>query len=145
MKKMSFLLASLFLLTSCNQQIYSFKKVTGFETLDITQMQVSSGVYQSFAWVVDKKYHSYLDCAYILVNFDIDEQFMGWPPNESKDDAIVIHLERQHPSYKKYYAPLFYISHKSHYMYVRSNEEGKCFRSKYVMPNSFIIGITTWN
>ena len=71
--------------------------------------------------------------------------FMGWPPKESKDDAVVIHLERPHPSYKKYYAPLFYISHKSHYMYVQSSEEGKCFRSKYAMPNSFIIGITTWN
>ena len=145
MKKMSFLLVLLFLLTSCNQQTYSFKEVTGFEVSNITQMQVSSSVYQSLAWIVDEKYYSYLDCSYILVSFDIDEQFMGWPPKESKDDAIVIHLERLHPSYKKYYAPLFYISHKNHYMYVQSNEEGKCFRSKYVMPNSFIMGITTWN
>ena len=145
MKKMSFLLILLFLLTSCNQQIYSLKEVAGLEVPSITRMQVSSSVYQSLAWTVDEQYYSYLDCSYVLVNFDIDEQFMGWPPKESKDDAIVIHLERQHPSYKKYYAPLFYISHKSHYMYTYSSEEGKCFRSKYVMPNSFIIGITTWN
>ena len=146
MKKMSFLLASLFLLTSCNQQIYSFKEVTGFETSDITQMQVSSGVYQSFAWVVDKKYHSYLDCAYILVNFDIDEQFMGWPSNQQKDDAICIHIVAENVQpYDITYSTLFYISYKTHYMYIRSIEEGKCFRSKYVMPNSFIIGITTWN
>lgn len=146
MKKMSFLLASLFLLTSCNQQIYSFKEVAGFETSDITQMQVSSGVYQSFAWVVDKKYHSYLDCAYILVDFNIDEQFFNaWPPSEAKDDAICIRIsaENFHP-YDMWYSGLFYISHKSHYMYTYSSEEGKCFRSKYVMPNSFIIGIT-WN
>lgn len=100
MKKMSFLLALLFLLTSCNQQTYSFKEVTGFETSDITQMQVSSSVYQSLAWFVDEKYYSYLDCSYILVSFDINEQFMGWPPSEAKDDAVVIHLERLHPSYK---------------------------------------------
>ncbi len=142
MKKMSFLLALLFLLTSCNQRTYSFKEVTGFEVSDITQMQVSSSVYQNLAWVVDKKYHSYLDCAYILVNFDIDEQFMGWPPNESKDDAITIHLEFLYPLN---YSEVFFISHKSHYMYVRSNKEGKCFRSKYVMSNSFIIGITKWS
>lgn len=145
MKKMSFLLALLLLLTSCNQQTYSFKEVTGFEASDITQMQVGSGVYQSFAWIVDEKYYSYLDCSYILVSFDINEQFMGWPPKESKDDTVVIHLEGPHPSYGRYYA-LFYISHKSHYMYVQSDEEGKkCFRSKYVMPNSFIIGITKWS
>lgn len=35
MKKMSFLLASLFLLTSCNQQIYSLKEVTGFESFSL--------------------------------------------------------------------------------------------------------------
>lgn len=146
MKKMSFLLALLFLLTSCNQQIYSLKEVTGFEASDIAQMQVSSSVYQSFAWVVDKKYHSYLDCAYILVNFDIDEQFMGWPSNQQKDDAICIHIvaENVHP-YDMTYSALFYISHKTHYMYIRSSEEGKCFRSKYVMSNSFIIGITKWS
>ena len=57
MKKMPFLFALLFLLTSCNQQTYSFKEVTGFEASDITHMQVSTSVYQSFAWVVDKKYH----------------------------------------------------------------------------------------
>ena len=102
MKKMSFLLASLFLLTSCSQQTYSLKEVAGLEVSSITQMQVSSDVYQSYAWTVDEKYYSYLDCSYILVSFDINEQFMGWPPKESKDDAIVIHLERQHPSYKKY-------------------------------------------
>lgn len=143
---MSFLLTLLFLLTSCNQQIYSFKEVTGFETSDITQMQVSSSVYQNLAWVVDKKYHSYLDCAYILVNFDIDEQFMGWPPSEAKDDAICIRIsaENFHP-YDMWYSGIFYISHKSHYMYTCSSEEGKCIRSKYVMPNSFIIGITKWN
>ena len=146
MKKMSFLLASLFLLTSCNQQIYSLKEVAGFEVSNITQMQVSSSVCQSLAWIVDEKYYSYLDCTYILVNFDIDEQFMGWPSNQRKDDAICICIvvENVHP-YDMTYSALFYISHKSHYMYVQSNEEGKCFRSKYVMPNSFIIGITTWN
>ena len=146
MKKMSFLLVLLFLLTSCNQQTYSFKEVTGFEVSNITQMQVSSSVYQSLAWIVDEKYHSYLDCSYVLVNFDIDEQFMGWPPSESKDDAICIRIsaENFHP-YDMWYSGLFYISHKSHYMYTYSNEEGKSFRSKYVMPNSFIIEITTWN
>lgn len=146
MKKMSFLLVSLFLLTSCNQQTYSFKEVAGFETSDITQMQVSSGVYQSFAWVVDEKYYSYLDCSYVLVNFDIDEEFLNaWPPSEAKDDAICIRIsaENFYP-YDMWYSGLFYISHKSHYMYTYSSEEGKCFRSKYVMPNSFIIGIT-WN
>lgn len=79
MKKMSFLLALLFLLTSCNQQTYSSKEVTGFEVSNITQMQVSSNVYQSLAWIVDEKYYSYLDCSYILVSFDINEQFMGCP------------------------------------------------------------------
>ncbi len=79
MKKMSFLLALLFLLTSCNQRTYSFKVVAGFEVSNITQMQVSSSVYQSLAWIVDEKYYSYLDCSYVLVNFDIDEQFMGLP------------------------------------------------------------------
>lgn len=145
MKRTPLFLLLSFLLTSCNQQTYTFKEVAGFETSDITQMQVSSGVYQSFAWVVDKKYHSYLDCAYILVNLDIDEQFMGWPPSEAKDDAICIRIsaENFHP-YDMWYSGLFYISHKSHYMYTYSSEEGKCFRSKCVMPNSFIIGIT-WN
>ena len=144
MKKMSFLLVLLFLLTSCNQQTYSFKEVTGFEVSNITQIQVSSSVYQSLAWIVDEKYHSYLDCSYVLVNFDIDEQFMGWSPSESKDDAICIRIsaENFHP-YDMWYSGLFYISHKSHYMYTYSSEEGKSFRSKYVMPNSFIIGITT--
>lgn len=146
MKKMSFLLVLLFLLTSCNQQTYSFKEVTDFEVTNITQMQVSSSVYQSLAWFVDEKYYSYLGCSYVLVNFDIDEQFMGWPPSESKDDAICIRIsaENFHP-YDMWYSGLFYISHKSHYMYKYSSEEGKCFRSKYVMPNSFIIGITKWN
>lgn len=145
MKKIPLFLLLPFLLTSCNQQIYSFKEVTGFETSDITQMQVSSGVYQSFALVVDKKYYSYLDCAYILVNFDIDEQFMGWPPNQQKDDAICIHIVAENVQpYDTTYSPVFYISHKTHYMYIGSSEEGKCLRSKYVMPNSFIIGIT-WN
>ena len=140
-----FLLLS-FLLTSCNQQIYSFKEVAGFEASDITQMQVSSSVYQSLAWIVDEKYHSYLDCSYVLVNFDIDEEFFNtWPPSEAKDDAICIRIsaENFHP-YDMWYSGLFYISHKSHYMYTYYSEEGKCFRSKYVMPNSFIIGIT-WN
>lgn len=146
MKKMSFLLVLLFLLTSCNQQTYSFKEVAGFEVSDITQMQVSSSVYQSLTWLVDEKYYSYLDCSYVLVDFDIDEQFMGWPPNESKDDAICIRIsaENYHP-YDMWYSGLFYISHKSHYIYTYSSEEGKCFRSKYVMSNSFIIGITKWN
>ena len=146
MKKMSFLLTLLFLLTSCNQQIYSFKEVTGFETSDITQMQVSSSVYQSLAWIVDEKYYSYLDCSYILVSFDINEQFMGWPPSEAKDDAICIRIsaENFHP-FDMWYSGIFYISHKSHYMYTYSSEEGKCIRSKYVMSNSFIIGITKWN
>ena len=146
MKKMSFLLVLLFLLTSCNQQTYSFKEVTGFKVSNITQMQVSSSVYQSLAWFVDEKYYSYLGCSYVLVDFDIDEQFMGWPPNESKDDAICIRIsaENFHP-YDMWHSGLFYISHRSHYMYTYSSEEGKCFRSKYVMSNSFIIGITTWN
>ena len=109
MKKISFLLVLLFLLTNCNQQTYSFKEVTSFEVSNITQMKVSSSVYQSLAWIVDEKYYSYLDCSYILVSFDIDEHFMGRPPKESKDDAIVIHLERPHPSYKKYYAPFFIL------------------------------------
>ena len=59
MKKMSFLLALLFLLTSCNQQIYSFKEVAGFEVSDISGMQVSASVYQNAAWFVDEKYYSY--------------------------------------------------------------------------------------
>ena len=146
MKKMSFLLASLFLLTSCNQQIYSFKEVTGFEVSNITQMQVSSSVYQSLAWIVNEKYYSYLDCRYILVSFDINEQFMGWPSNQQKDDAICIHIVAENVQpYDMTYSPLFYISHKTHYMYTYSSEEGKCFRSKYVMSNSFIIGITKWS
>src|SRR5690606_16508175 len=93
MKKMSFLLALLFLLTSCNQQIYSFKEVAGFEVSDISGMQVSAGVYQSAAWFVDEKYYSYLDCKFVLVNFDIDEEFLNaWPPSEAKDDAICIRI-----------------------------------------------------
>lgn len=54
---MSFLLALLFLLTSCNQQTYSLKEVAGFEVSNITQMQVSSSVYQNLAWLVNKKYY----------------------------------------------------------------------------------------
>ena len=77
MKMMSFLLVLLFLLTSCNQQTYSFKEVTGFEVSNITQMQVSSSLHQSLAWIVDEKYHSYLDCNYVLVNFDIDYWAVG--------------------------------------------------------------------
>ena len=139
MKKILLFLLLPFLLTSCNNQTYSLKEIVGFETSDITAMQVSSSVYQSLAWFVDEKYYSYLDCSYVLVNFDIDEQFMGWPSNQQKDDAICIHIVAENDS------PVFYISHKTHYMYIRSSEEGKSFRSKYVMPNSFIIGITTWN
>ncbi len=147
MKKMPFLLALLLLLTSCNQQTYSFKEVAGFEVSNITQMQVSSSVCQSLAWIVDEKYYSYLDCGYVFVNFDIDEEFFNaWPRSEAKDDAICIRIsaENFHP-YDMWYSELFYISHKSHYMYTYSSEEGKCFRSKYVMPNWFIIGITKWS
>ncbi len=146
MKKIHpFLLVSL-LLTGCNCKVYSFKEITGFEVSEITQTRVSSSVYQNAAWDVDEKYYSYLDCAYILVNFDIDEQFMGWPPSESKDDAICIHVETDsHNLDDSWCFAIFYISHKTHYMYAQSYEKGKCFRSKYVMPNSFIIDITTWN
>ena len=147
MKKMSFLLALLFLLTSCNQQTYSFKEAAGFEVSDITNMQVSSSVYQSFSWVEDKKYYSYMDCKFVLVNFDIQEEFLNaWPPSEAKDDAICIRIcaKNFHP-YSAWYSRAFYISHKSHYMYTDSSEEGKCFRSKYVMSNLFIIGITKWS
>lgn len=147
MKKIPFFLLLLpFLLTSCNDKTYSLKEIVGFETSDIVGVQVSSSVYQSLAWSMDEKYYSYLDCSYVLVNFDIDEQFMGWPPNDSKDDAICVRVvaESSHP-YDTTYSALFYISHKTHYMYLRSSEEEKCFRSKYVMPYSFIIGITTWN
>ena len=147
MKKISFLLALLFLLTSCKQKTYSFKEVAGFEVSNITQMQVSSGVYQSLAWIVDEKYYFYMDCKFVLVNFDIDEEFLNaWPPSEAKDDAICIRIsaENFHP-YDMWYSGLFYISHKSHYMYTYSSEERKCFRSKYVMSNLFIIGITKWS
>lgn len=116
---MSFLLALLFLLTSCNQQTYSLKEVAGFEVSNITQMQVSPSVYQNLAWLVNKKYYSYLDCSYVLVNFDIDEEFFNaWPPSEAKDDAICIRIsaENFHP-YGMWYSGQFYISHKSHYMY----------------------------
>lgn len=52
---MSFLLALLFLLTSCNQQTYSLKEVAGFEVSNITQMQVSSSVYQKLGVACKQK------------------------------------------------------------------------------------------
>ena len=146
MKKIQLFLLLPFLLTSCNDKTYSLKEMVGFEASDITGMQVSSSVYRSLAWFVDEKYYSYLECSYVLVSFDIDEQFMGWPPSEAKDDAVCVHVdaESSHP-YDMWYSAIFYISHKSHYMYIRSIEEGKSFRSVNVMPNKFIIEITSWN
>ena len=147
MKKIPLFLLLPFLLTSCNDKTYSLKEIVGFETSDITGMQVSSSVYQSLAWFVDEKYYSYLGCSYVLVNFNIDEEFLNaWPPSKAKDDAICIRViaDNSHP-YDMWYSGLFYVSHKSHYMYTYSSEEGKCFRSKYAMSNLFIIGITKWN
>ncbi len=147
MKKISLFFVLSFLLAGCNQETFSLKDVAGFEVTDISKMTVSASVYQSLAWYVDEKYYSYLDCKYILVDFNIDEEFFNaWPPSEAKDDAICIHIgaENFHP-YDMWYSQLFYISHKSHYMYIRSFDENKSFRSIYAMPNSFIIKITTWN
>ena len=147
MKKSCYFLLLLFLLTSCNNRRYSLKEVAGFEVSDISQMQVSASVYQSAAWFIDEKYYSYMDCKFILVDFSIDEQFFNaWPPSKAKDDAVCIRISAKnfHP-YDMWYSGLFYISHKSHYMYTYSSEEGKSFRSVNRMPNKFIIEITSWN
>jgi len=145
MKKTLFLLVLPLLLTSCSSKTYSLKEITGFEVSNITRMQVSSSVYQSLAWDVSEKYYSYLDCKYVLVNFNIDEEFFAWPSNKQKDDAICIHVETEpHFAYSMPYSAIFYISHKSHYMYIQVDEE-KSMRSMNKMSNSFIMEITTWN
>ena len=147
MKKIWLFLILPFLLVGCGEHTYTLKEISGIEVSNITYMQVSSSVYQSLAWNVDEKYYSYLDIEYILVDFDINKEFLSaWPPSEAKDDAICIHIAADNIHLcDMWYSAIFYISHKTHYMYTWSNEEGKSYRSKYVMPNSFIIEITTWN
>lgn len=141
MRKLKFLIVLPFLLIACNQQTYSLKEVAGFKVKDISQMQVSSSVYTSSAWDIDEKYYSYLDCSYIKVNFDIYEEFLSsCPPSQAKDDAICIRVKTiNNPLGNMHYSAFFYISYKSHYMYINSNDEGKCFRSKSAMKDLLII------
>ena len=141
MKKIKYIFALILLLTGCSSKSYSFKDVTGFEIKNVVSMKVSDSVYQNYAWPIEIKNCSYLDCQYVLVDFDINKEFLSsWPPSEAKDDATVIFVESDPQfAYNMPYSAIFYISHNSHYMYARSNQEGKSFRSRYIMPISFII------
>ena len=97
MKKLSILsLAFLGIvsMTSCsNSEVYSLKEASGFDLSNISSVQVSESVYQSFTWNLIDDAYQYLDCDYIKVDFDINKEFLSsWPSSELKDNAYVLHV-----------------------------------------------------
>ena len=143
MKKSVALFLLPLLLTGCVNQTYSFNEAYGFEITDITELQVSESVYQSFAWKVDIEYKTYFECDYILVDFDINKEYLTkWPPQEGQDDAYVVHVDTNLNINNQFASEIFYISHQTQYMYANSGIEGKSYRSKDKMPSSFIQAIS---
>ena len=143
MKKSVALFLLPLLLIGCANQTYSFNEAYGFEITNITELIVSRSVYQSSAWKVDIAYKTYFECDYVLVDFDIDKEYLTkWPPQEGQDDAYVVCVDTNLNVNNQLISELFYISHQTQYMYANSGIEGKSYRSKDKMPSSFILGIS---
>jgi len=151
MKKMILLAISLLSLTGCNNiETYSLKESGGFDISNIKSITASSSVYQSSAWAINEDVLSYLDTKYIKTDFDVEREFMSWPPNTAKDDAYVLHIETDivysldiYPPITSNYYATFYISHSSRYMYFLGLDS--YYRSLSKMPERFILLINQWN
>ncbi|MFA7010257.1 MAG: lipoprotein [Bacilli bacterium] len=151
MKKTILLAVLLLSLTGCNNgETYSLKEASGFEISNIESIIVSASVYQSAAWAISEDAISYLEIKYIKTDFNIDEEFMAWPPSTAKDDAYVLHIETDivysldvYPPVTSNYYTTFFISHSSRYMYFLGIDS--CYRSLSKMPERFILLINQWN
>ena len=121
MKKTILLAVLLLPLTGCNNgETYSLKEASGFEISNIESIIVSVSVYQSAAWAISEDAISYLEIKYIKTDFNIDEEFMAWPPSTAKDDAYVLHIETDivysldvYPPVTSNYYTTFFIGHTS--------------------------------
>lgn len=141
MKKLSILsLAFLGIvsMTSCsNSGVYSLKEASGFDLSNISSVQVSESVYQSFTWNLIDDAYQYLDCDYIKVDFDINKEFLSsWPSSELKDNANVLHVNIKDIELYKDYGITFFISHNTNYMYFDGIEA--TYRSSDKVPSKFI-------
>lgn len=145
MKRMILFIFFSFLLASCSQSAYSFKNITSFDIADISKMTVSSSVYQSAAWSVDKKYYSIFDCDHVLIDLNIDKEiFNDYSSSHNKeDDAVCIYLETDLSINKEDLSTLFYIRYKDRFIYTGTNEKEKSYRSVNKVSDEIINQITS--
>lgn len=134
-----------FLLSSCNQSVYSFKDITGFDVANISKMTVSSSCYQSAVWSVDKKYYSIFDSDYVLIDLNIDKEIFNDYTSQYNEehDAVCIYLETDLSINKEDLSTLFYIRYKDHFIYTRANEKEKNYRSVKKVSDEIINQITS--
>lgn len=126
----------IFTMSSCSDtETYSFKEACGYEVFDISSIQASQSVYQSYAWIISEETYSYLDCRYVKVNLDINAEYLSsWPPSTLKDDAYCLRADAGN-----FGNNCFYISHNTNYMYFDGLKG--TYRSKDKMPAEFITSI----
>ena len=133
-----FILLLICTLVSCtNNKTYSLKEAGGFEISNISGVSASESVYQSSAWPISIDAYQYLDCKYIKVDFNIQEEYLSsWPSSEEKDDAYCLYVDVENVDTYIEFGPIFYISHNTGYMYFDGIDG--TYRSKNPVPNNFI-------
>ena len=135
-----FNLIGFIIVVSCSlTETFTLKEASEFEISNITCVQVSESVYQSFAWNVSDEVYSYFDCEYIKVDFDIDREFLSvWPPSRLEDDTYVLHVSTNFEvsTNGEVINLNFYMSHNTKYMYFKGING--TYRSKNKMSSKFV-------
>lgn len=125
-------LVGLLFISSCgNEETYSLKDISKSEVSNISTIMASTSAFQSASWPLSDTSYSYLDTKYIKTDFNIEEEFMKYPPKEDQDDAYIMHVDFNDSA-----THIFYISHKTNYMYYKGIEY--TYRSLDIVPKELI-------
>ena len=125
-------LVGLLFISSCgNEETYSLKDISKSEVSNISTIMASTSAFQSASWPLSDTSYSYLDTKYIKTDFNIEEEFMKYPPKEDQDDAYIMRVDFNDSA-----THIFYISHKTNYMYYKGIEF--TYRSLDIVPKELI-------